>query len=154
MFHENLVAAAGERGRKAQKRGVAIELESRLKHPWNEWYTRAESGVDRDGIRCTVRPVLLPPEDRRKGRGPFMFKRDPEPALFALEWSRGVVPSAVMRHSVLGEIVAACVGGFMAIDGDGHGARRWCSAANSCRWDGAWHIPTLVDRVLQDSNIR
>ena len=85
VFHENLVAAAGERGRKAQKRGVAIELESRLKHPWDEWYPRAESGVDRDGIRCTVRPVFLPPEDRRKGRGPFMFKRDPEPPLFALE---------------------------------------------------------------------
>ena len=45
-----------------------------------------------------------------------------QPALFALEWSlaqlwcsRGVVPNAVVGHSV-GEIAAACVAGFMTME--------------------------------------
>ena len=45
-----------------------------------------------------------------------------QPALFALEWSlaqlwcsRGVVPNAVVGHSV-GEIAAACVAGIMTME--------------------------------------
>ena len=83
VFHDHLVASASERGKQYQKRGVATELEHRLKHPWEEWYPRAESGVNLSGIRCTVRPVFLPAA-AKKGRGPFMFPTQ-EPPLFALE---------------------------------------------------------------------
>ena len=82
-FHEHLIASATQRGREPKKRGVATELEHRLKHPWDEWYPRAEQGINQKGIRCKVRPVFLPPE-AAKGRGNVRFKRQTEP-LFALE---------------------------------------------------------------------
>ena len=81
-FQDHLITSAAQRGREPKKRGVATELEHRLKHPWDEWYPRAEKGINETGTRCTVRPVFLPAGI--KGRGDVRFKRQSEP-LFALE---------------------------------------------------------------------
>ena len=81
-FEEHLIASAAQRGREPKRRGIANPLEDRLRHPWQEWYPRAEQGINQTGIRCKVRPVFLPAEI--KGRGSVRFKRQTEP-LFALE---------------------------------------------------------------------
>ena len=74
-FHDHLGSSALERGREEKKRGTHTELELRLRRPWGEWYTAAEP-FNEKGIPCRVRPVYIPPEDRKKGRGPFLFKRE------------------------------------------------------------------------------
>ena len=81
-FHDHLVSAASQRGREPKRSRGSTELAERLRFPWDEWYQRAEEGINQTGIPCKVRPVFLPGEI--KGRGTVQFKRETEP-LFALE---------------------------------------------------------------------
>ena len=65
----------------------------------------------------------LEAEETGEGHSPRLSQTQySQPALFALEWSlaelwgsRGVVPSALVGHSV-GEIAAACVAGVMSME--------------------------------------
>ena len=93
-FHDHLGAAALERGKEEQKRGRHTELALRLRRPWGEWYTAARP-FNEAGIPCRVRPIYLPPEDKKKGRGPFLFKKESDPPLFALEVIGGFMPTTM-----------------------------------------------------------
>ena len=83
-FVGHLGAAARQRAESPKPRGEETELDHRLPHPWHEWYPRAHTGVNVHGIRCKIRPIFLPPENRG------------EPALFALE----VIPLQAMPSTI------------------------------------------------------
>ena len=78
-----------------------------------------DGGASPDGVASRTSAELDEPQVPKPCLNDTQYT---QPAVFALEWSlaelwrsRGVVPSAMVGHS-LGEIVAACVAGVMSME--------------------------------------